>query len=307
MGRPKILARRWFTPIARRPRRGLEPDVRPLEGRRLLSGAPAATATMSQTVSFPDLEDHPTLSDQGLLYFSATMGTLTEVDVVTSGSFQARFSAENLGATGQTITGTTAANLAVNLPTGPIAVGVPAVTESFNAAGYDGTLDDGGASGRAMAPVSSNSTPQTTVYTSPADLAAFTGHFRIPISVDGHATGTASSANGDISSAFQTDTSATITVIYHYTPDFSGPAQPAAASTSGGAAGTSPAPSIATGTASTQGSGQGTSALSTGSSTANQQHGTARTRIALHHHAHHRTAASRPAVALHRHRPMAAR
>ena len=195
MNESTIRLRRFFSPTRRHPRRGFTPAVRPLEGRRLLT----ASATMTQTATFPDLESHPTVSDQALLYFSATMGTLTEVDLVTSGSFRSQFSAENLGASSSSITGTTTANLAIGVPTGAVPVNIPAVAQSFNALAFDSKLDDGGTSGKTFAPVTSRSTPQTAVLTSPADLAAFTGHFRIPISVTGHATGSVTPDHGDVS------------------------------------------------------------------------------------------------------------
>jgi hypothetical protein len=237
MDQPTTFVRRLIPSVGRRPRRGFTPAVRALEGRQLLTGSAAASATMTQTATFPDLEAHPTLSDQALLYFSATMGTLTEVDVVTSGSFQSTFSAENLGPSSSTITGTTTANLAINIPTGAVPVTIPSVTQTFNASAFDGALNDGGTSGKTFAPVTSSSAPQTMVLTSPADLAAFTGHFRIPLSVSGHATGSVVSSNGDVSSAFQTDTSATITVIYHYIPNLPSldppPSSPPASTDSG--------------------------------------------------------------------------
>ena len=114
---------------------------------------------MTETATFVNLESNPTLSDQALLYFSSTMGNLTEVDLVTSGSFQSRFSAENLGSSSGTITGTTGGNLAINVPTGAVPVTIPSVTESFNASAYDGTLNDGGTSGKTFAPVTSSSRP----------------------------------------------------------------------------------------------------------------------------------------------------
>jgi len=174
---------------------------------------------MSQTATFPNLESLPNVATQAFLYFSSTMGTLTEVDVVTSGSYSTEFSGENLGASSSTITGTTTGNLSINLPTGAIPVTIPALSETFNASAFDGTLDDGGRSGKDFAPVTSSAAPQTTVLTSPAALAAFTGNFRIPITVTGHATGSATSSNGDLSDNFKTQTSATITVIYHYIPN----------------------------------------------------------------------------------------
>jgi hypothetical protein len=174
---------------------------------------------MTQTATYPDLESFPTASSQAILYFSPTIGTLTEVDVVTSGSFQSEFYAENLGHTSSTIEGTTRGSLSINVPSGAIPVTIPSVTETFNASAFDGHVDYGGTSGKDFAPVTSSSTPQTTVLTSPADLAAFTGNFRMPISVSGHATGSASSPSGDLSAGFKTQTSATISVIYHYIPN----------------------------------------------------------------------------------------
>ena len=224
MLRPNVL-KRLLLPLqcGRRPRRRLTPVVRPLEGRRLLSapaaGAPPPSAVMTQTATFPNLESLPNVSTQAILYFSSRMGTLTEVDLVTSGSFNSEFYAENLGSSSSTIEGTTSGNLSVNVPTGSIPVTIPSVTQTFDAQPFDGTLDYGGTSGKDFAPVTSSATPQTTVLTSPADLAAFTGNFRIPISVSGHATGSATSDNGNLSAGFKTQTSATITVIYDFIPD----------------------------------------------------------------------------------------
>ena len=216
---------RLFLRVAsgQRPRRRLTLAVRPLEDRQLLSSSPAGglnpSATMTQTATFPNLESLPNRGTQAFLYFSSAMGTLTEVDVVTSGSFSTEFHAENLGSSRATIAGTTSGNLTINVPSGAIPVTIPSVTETFNASPFDGDLDYAGTSGKNFAPVTSSSAPETTVLTSPADLAAFTGNFRIPISVSGHATGSASSSNGDLSDGFNTQTSATITVIYHYIPN----------------------------------------------------------------------------------------
>jgi hypothetical protein len=174
---------------------------------------------MTQTATFPILESLPNVSTQAILYFSSTMGTLTEVDLVTSGSYSTEFHAENLGPSNTTIEGTTGANVAIKVPSGAIPVTIPSSTESFDASPFDGALDYGGTSGKDFAPVTSNSTPLTMILTSPADLAAFTGNFRIPVTVSGHATGSASSGNGDLSAGFKTQTSATITVIYHFIPN----------------------------------------------------------------------------------------
>lgn len=239
MDRPSPLGHHLSSPIARRPRRGLTPEIGRLEDRRLLTAAPT-TATMTQTATFPDLESLPTVSNQALLYFGATMGTLTEVDVVTSGSFQTQFSADNLAATSNAIVGTTTGDLAVNLPTGSIPVDIPAVTETFDAQSIGDSTT--------MAPVTSSSTPQTTVFTDPASLADFTGFARMPMSVTGHAVGAATAGNGDISTGFQTQTSVTITVTYHYTPfaPGTGPAPVSSPSTPPASSGSGTSPSSTT-------------------------------------------------------------
>jgi hypothetical protein len=206
---------------------------------------------MTQTATFPNLESLPNVATQAFLYFSSTMGTLTEVDLVTSGTYSTEFRAENLGASSSAIAGTTTANLSINVPTGAIPVTIPSVTETFNASPFDGTLSYGGTSGKDFAPVTSSSAAQTTVLTSPSNLAAFTGNFRIPISVSGHATGSATSSNGDLSDDFNTQTSATITVIYHYIPNLpsfdplsstSPSSQPPSVPSSGNVAATSSSP-----------------------------------------------------------------
>src|SRR5207237_2546734 len=80
------------------------------------------------------------------------------------------------------------------------------------------------------------------VLTSAADLAAFTGHFRMPIGVSGHATGSATSDNGDLSAGFKTQTSASITVIYHYLPNLPSLDQPPSSPGSSNPGGTSAVP-----------------------------------------------------------------
>ena len=136
--------------------------------------------------------------------------------------------------------------------------------------------------------------------TSPADLAAFTGFARIPISVSGHATGSTTSDDSEVSAAFNTDTSATITVIYHYIPNPPGPVQPPASPISSVVGGSNPAPVAATGTTTDQGSGGASSAL-TGASTTDVQHpGHSKSRVIPHHKAHpsHRVNPSQPDLAL---------
>jgi hypothetical protein len=285
MYRPTTFVRRLLPLAVRRPRRGFTPAVRPLEGRRLLSGPPTASGTMTQTATFPDLESYPSVSDQALLYFSPTMGTLTEVDLVTSGSFQTQFSAENLGSSSSTITGTTTGKLAIDVPTGAVPVTIPAVTESFHAAPFDGVLNDSGASGKTFAAVTSSAAPQTTVLTSPADLAAFTGQYRIPISVTGHATGSVASSNGKVSGAFQTDTSATITVIYHYIPNLPSLDPPAGSAPGSTGSGTDMAPISATRAVAGTRKDLASSVGSDASSIHAGKHGSSRARIAsLHRH-----------------------
>ncbi len=264
---------RKFSPMAGgwRRRRRLALEVQPLEGRQLLSGLP--TATMTQTATFPNLESLPNVATQAFLYFSSPMGTLTEVDVVTSGSYSTEFAAENLGSSSSTITGTTSGNVSINLPSGPIPVTIPSVTESFNAAAFDGINADSGTSGKDFAPVTSSAAAQTTVLTSSADLAAYTGNFRIPITVSGHATGSATSTNGDLSDSFTTQTSVTLTIVYHYTPNLPSlnpPADPYSQSSGGQSSGSSTGTSVSSQSASISQSNTVSSAASAAQTAAAQ-------------------------------------
>jgi hypothetical protein len=250
---------------------------------------------MTQTATFPNLESLPNVATQAFLYFNSSMGTLTEVDVVTSGSYSTEFHAENLGASTSRIAGTTSGNLSINLPSGPIPVTIPSITENFNAAPYDGTLDDAGSSGKDFAPVTSSSAAHTTVLTSPADLAAFTGNFRIPVSVSGHATGTATSSNGDLSAGFNTQTSATITIVYHYIPNLPSLNPPTATSGSPQSSGAS---SAAGGTA-TSGSlsSSGTSATNAQSTAASGTGGLVEALSTKPHHSPSHARKRRPRLA----------
>jgi hypothetical protein len=231
----------------RRPPRHTILAVRQLEDRRLLSGAP--TAAMTQTATFPNIESYPNVVTQAVLYFNSTMGALTEVDIQISGSFSSSFSAENLGSSASRIDGTSSAQLTINIPTGGTPLSIPSITESFDAAPFDGTANDAGTSGKQFPAVTSRAAVQTSVLTSPADLAAFTGSFRVPITVSGHANGIATSTNNDASSSFSTQTSVTITVVYHYTPNL--PSLGASSSDSGSQTSGQPTTSSGTGTSAT--------------------------------------------------------
>ena len=164
----------------------------------------------------------------------------------------------------------------VNVPTGGLPLSIPSVTQSFKASPYDGTTNDAGTSGKQFPAVTSSSAVQTTVFTRPADLAAFTGNFRVPITVSGHANGSATSTNNDASSNFSTQTSVTITLVYHYTPNLpslDAPAngsgsQSSGQSTAGGGGGTSAKPAPAGTTGSNSGS--------TGASNASVTHTTSK-------------------------------
>jgi hypothetical protein len=107
----------------------------------------------------------------------------------------------------------------------------------------------------------------------------------MPFSVSGHAAGSVTAGTGDVSSSFQTETSATITVIYHYIPNLPSLDPPPA----------SPTPSAGTGTVAATISSTGTVAGASGVSPASVQpasvishvgkHGTSRTRhAAIHRH-----------------------
>jgi hypothetical protein len=98
--------------------------------------------------------------------------------------------------------------------------------------------------------------------------------------VTGHAEGSAASSSNDVSSAFATDTSATITVIYHYIPNLPGLAPPASAGS-----GTNAAPISATGVVPGTHKVHAAAVGSDAHSIHAGQHGSSKIRIAsLHRH-----------------------
>jgi hypothetical protein len=123
MNRPTLLERFCLPFVSnRRRRRQFTAAVIPLEDRRLLStsaGSGLSSAVMTQTARFPNIVSFPDVSDQAILYFSPNMGILTEVGLMTSGSFTAQFGSggssvkvNSIGSAPQTTEFTDSAHLA---------------------------------------------------------------------------------------------------------------------------------------------------------------------------------------------------
>jgi outer membrane biosynthesis protein TonB len=227
LNQPTAFNRFFFrsTTQARRSRQRMTPQLLGLENRQLLTGGPAQVQTMVQQVAFP--QAYTNFNSTGTVPgFDPALGTLIAVDVVNSGSITSEFYTENLGSSPTTITGIVSGSLMASGPSATIPVGIPQVTQTFDAAAYDGTEDFSGASGKDFTPVVSSGTSALTI-TDPAALAGYVGNGPVTFTESANAIANASApTSGSMAAGFNTQAAATITVVYHYIPNTPPPSSP---------------------------------------------------------------------------------
>ena len=173
---------------------------------------------MMQQVAFP--QAYTNFNSTGTVPgFDPALGTLIAVDVVNSGSITSEFYTENLGSSPTTITGIVSGSLMAIGPAATIPVGIPQVTQTFDAAAYDGTTDFGGTSGKDFTPVVSSGAAALTI-TDPAALSGYVGNGPVTFTESANAVANASApTSGSMAAGFNTQAAATITVVYHYIPN----------------------------------------------------------------------------------------
>jgi hypothetical protein len=175
-----------------------------------------APTTLTEQASFSNSRTDWTQNRQ-IAQFDPSLGQLTGVDIVNSGSLTSQIKVENLDSAPATITGTVAGDLALTGP-GSISLDTVAnsVNESFQAGAFDGQIDFAGASGHDFGPKSTTGSKSISL-TDAADLAAFTGTGSVTFSEDAHATSMATGA-GNLLTQINSTASADVTVVYHYIP-----------------------------------------------------------------------------------------
>lgn len=175
-----------------------------------------ATATLTRSAS---VNATPTDWTQSLPVdpFDPSLGTLTSIDIIDSGSFTSQIKVESLDASSSTITATVAGTLTLSGPGLSGLVTNLSANKSFNAGPFDGVIDFGGSSGNDFgAQVAQGS--KTISLTSSADLAAFQGSSRVQFTQTAKASTSASGA-GNLVTQTNTTASSQVSVVYHYTPN----------------------------------------------------------------------------------------
>jgi hypothetical protein len=175
-----------------------------------------APATLTENLAFGPARTDWTKTGM-LSQFDPSLGQLTSVEVINSGSLTSQIKVENLDSAGATITGTVSGDLAL---TGPGSISLDTATnsvnESFQAGAFDGQIDFAGVSGHDFGQKASGGSKSISL-TSAGDLALFTGTGSVSFSESAHATSMATGA-GNLLTQINSSAGAHVTVIYHYIP-----------------------------------------------------------------------------------------
>jgi hypothetical protein len=149
--------------------------------------------------------------------FDPSLGTLTSVDIINSGSITSQIKVENLDSAPATLTATVSGSLTLSGPGFHALVTNGSSSKSFNAGPYDGVIDFDDPSGHDFGPQTASASTSFTV-TNPSDLASFIGMGAVALSEVAHATSSASGA-GNLVAQINTTAAAQVSVVYHYTPN----------------------------------------------------------------------------------------
>jgi hypothetical protein len=174
--------------------------------------AQALTITQESSIALTTTDFTQSLSfDQ----FDSSLGTLTSVDFVLSGTVLGDAGYESRDSEATNITLNSSAIIKLSNPTGSTIVQTtPLASVTSAASASDGVIDFSGTSGATFQGVT-NSTSESASLTSAVDLALFTGLNTIDLAFA--ATGdTAASGSGNLITQFSTEASADIRVVYHY-------------------------------------------------------------------------------------------
>ena len=147
--------------------------------------------------------------------FDSTLGTLTSIKITLSGDLFGNARAESLDNSTTTVTLNLGAVIKLTRPdNSTIVISAPGISNSFNAASFDGIIDFGGTSGASFAEISTSLVNSVTL-TLAGDLALFTGigSLAAPTTAIGNSQATGS---GNLVSSFQTQAGAFGSVEYTF-------------------------------------------------------------------------------------------
>ncbi len=183
----------------------------------------AVASAQAATVSFTDSFGLAVTNWTHLIgasQFNAALGTLNSATFTINGDIVQRMKAENTGADPDVLTPIAGANFffrkaAANLQT----LALSNTGASFNATGFDGTVDYAGTSGKDFGDLTANGT--TTFTLTGAALTALIGGGTLGSAgydVRAVGAGSISSDNGNLDSSITTQARYGLTVVYDYSP-----------------------------------------------------------------------------------------
>jgi hypothetical protein len=176
------------------------------------------SATLTHQIGFSEQATNWTRS-QGVQRFDPSLGTLTEVDIINSGTLTGDIKVENLDSAAQTITATLSGMLSLSGPgLSSALVANSSQTQVFNAAAFDGAKDFLGPDSHDFGPQSVPGSQSVTL-TSASTLALFTGSGFVSFTETATGTSSASSTGGNLLDQISNSASGSVTVVYHYIPD----------------------------------------------------------------------------------------
>jgi hypothetical protein len=153
---------------------------------------------------------------QSVAQFDPGLGTLTGVDIISSGSLTSQIKFENLDSGPAMVTGTVSGDLTLAGAGLTDLVTTASTTENFQASAFDGVIDFAGTSGHDFGPKSAGGSKSESL-TTPSDLARFTGTGSVSLTETAHATSTATGA-GNLITQINSSAIGTVQVVYHYIP-----------------------------------------------------------------------------------------
>ncbi len=147
--------------------------------------------------------------------FDPALGTLTSVVITNTANLNTEAQFENLDEEAATIATTVNGTVTISgAGLNPLAAQA-SISDSFDAAAFDGSIDSAGDSGHDATQTATGS--QAVTLTSAADLARFTGTGSLTLNGRARAT-SATSGPGNLFALIQTDAGATVQVVYTYVP-----------------------------------------------------------------------------------------
>src|SRR5262249_24583843 len=142
---------------------------------------------------------------------------LTAVDVIADTTLQTQLKVKNFDNAPATITGTFSGTVSLQAPGTDPLVAKPTDSEHATLPAFDGVVDLSGPSSHACGATVFHNTRSVSLDAAGHDLSAYVGTGSFPVTEAGTGT-TAANGPGNLLSLVHTVTSASVRVIYHYTP-----------------------------------------------------------------------------------------